>query len=945
MTSARPGTQPPGTGVGPVDEYRHTAFTGVWRQHQAAALRAFDEARAGGRDSAYLVLPPGAGKTLVGAEAARRLGRRTLVLCPNTAIQSQWLATWEGQFAPPTVPAGADRTLDTPLTVLTYQALATFDADRDGTGARTRGATLEELHPNGRALVEAMAAGGPWTLVLDECHHLIEVWGRLVADVLDLLAAAHGDVAVVALTATPRASLTRQQADLVDDLFGGVTYAVSTPAVVRTGDLAPYQELAYLTEPTPEENRYIAGEALRFAELRTDLLDPAFASTPFLTWCDTRFVRRRAEDSAAAVPWAQLERDEPALTGAALRLHTAGLLGLPEGARVREEHRTEPTAEDWVCLLDDYVDTCLRPSDAPADAAALTAIRTALPAVGYTLTRRGIRAGTSPVDRLLARSAAKTTAVADILGTESAALGSDLRALVLCDFEKAGAQLSARLRDVLDPQAGSARLVLDRLAADPVTGPLDPVLMTGSTVACRRDTAVRLVAALRAADPGLQLDDVPLDGGWDDVVDLTGRWTSRRWVPAVTAWFQGSAGRVLIGTRALLGEGWDARRLNVVVDLTSATTSTAVVQTRGRALRRDPDSPDKVANTWSVVAVTAAHPKGAADHARFVAKHEGFFALDGEGQCVSGVSHVDADLSPFGPPAPSEFDAFNARMRARAAARPEARAAWRVGEPFADVETRSVRSRLGRSLDLTGPARTRLAPADEPAPAKDRPSTLAGAAVGLAAGIGTDAAVAGPAGLLAAVALTGAGAGVGAAVGSVLTTARLLTADDDATGLGHVAAAVADGLRTAGLVPPGAGTVRLEATADGAYRALLADVDEPTSELFADALDEVLAPLAAPRYLVSRISLARPVHRRDVRRLALGRLLHRPLPAGESWHAVPAVLATGRARAEAFAAAWAEHVGPSRLLDAGTPEGLGVLAACRGDDPFAATTQLRTIWR
>ena len=156
---------------------------------------------------------------------------------------------------------------------------------------------------------------------------------------------------------------------------------------------------------------------------------------------------------------------------------------------------------------------------------------------------------------------------------------------------------------------------------------------------------------------------------------------------------------------------------------------------------------------------------------------------------------------------------------------------------------------------------------------------------------------------------------------------------------------LAVGLRTAGLLPSGAGAVRVEAAADGAYRALLTDVDERTSELFADALDEVLAPLAAPRYLVSRVSLARPARRRDVYRLALGRLLHRPLPASESWHAVPAVLASSRTRAEAFAAAWAQHVGRTRLLNTQTPEGVGVLAACRGDDPFAATTQLRTVWR
>lgn len=50
----------------------------------------------------YLVVPPGGGKTLIGLEAARRLGRPTVVLCPNTAIQAQWMAQWRTAFAPAT---------------------------------------------------------------------------------------------------------------------------------------------------------------------------------------------------------------------------------------------------------------------------------------------------------------------------------------------------------------------------------------------------------------------------------------------------------------------------------------------------------------------------------------------------------------------------------------------------------------------------------------------------------------------------------------------------------------------------------------------------------------------------------------------------------------------------------------------------------------------------
>ena len=198
------------------------------------------------------------------------------------------------------MPATASRELPTPLTVLTYQALCTLGAAGNGEeagrvrvpGPRTRLAAegvLSLLHPNGRALIARLQAGGPWTLVLDECHHLLELWGRLLQAVIGQL----DKPRVVGLTATPPHLMTAEQAVLHRALFGRVDLEVSAPALVREGLLAPYQELAFLTRPSPAEADYIDGESLRFAELRAGLLDPGFASVPFLGWLQARVVERR----------------------------------------------------------------------------------------------------------------------------------------------------------------------------------------------------------------------------------------------------------------------------------------------------------------------------------------------------------------------------------------------------------------------------------------------------------------------------------------------------------------------------------------------------------------------------------------------------------------------------------------------------------------------------
>ena len=146
----------------------------------------------------------------------------------------------------------------------------------------------------------------------------------------------------------------------------------------------------------------------------------------------------------------------------------------------------------------------------PRDERALGAIRRALPAVGYRLTRAGVRAGESPVDRVLARSESKARAAIEILAAESAELGSRLRALVLCDFEDAGGMVPAGTWPACcRPGSGGARLVLETLLADPQAAALDPVLMTGRHVASGPEGAERLLKWLREAEPGLELAVAP----------------------------------------------------------------------------------------------------------------------------------------------------------------------------------------------------------------------------------------------------------------------------------------------------------------------------------------------------------------------------------------------------------------------------------------------------
>ena len=140
--------------------------------------------------------------------------------------------------------------------------------------------------------------------------------------------------------------------------------------------------------------------------------------------------------------------------------------------------------------------------------------------------------------------------------------------------------------------------------------------------------------------------------------------------------------QLVVGTRALLGEGWDAPSLNVVVDLTTVAADVSVRQMRGRALRLDPADPDKLASNWDVVCVAPDLARGTADYGRFVRRHSHLHAPCEDGSIETGVSHVHPLLSPYLPPEDAELEQLNVDGVARAVDRTGARTRWRIGEPY-----------------------------------------------------------------------------------------------------------------------------------------------------------------------------------------------------------------------------------------------------------------------
>lgn len=964
-------------------------FEGRLRTYQAEVLR---QLRPTGDDPVHVVAPPGSGKTLLGLLLAAREGRRTVVLTPTTTIRRQWFDTAQSLTSNP------DDVSDDPgrlaeLTVLTYQRVSTtgdgrpFDAlarqawleeltqagqsevdaatwlaelavdnpSAYGRGIRSRVRRARRsfvrqnpehlaavLHPNAVALIDALVAHGVETVVLDECHHLLDHWAIVVAYLAARLRAAGRSCLLVGLTATLPDPSHEAEFDNYSGLLGEVDMEVPVPAVVKEGHLAPYADRVWFCEPTEAEGAFIRRHEVLLHELVGQVLsspDGVRFMTDQLDVPDDVVVPL-SRDGAAAL----LGRIDAAVAGDAATVRACGavLRALmpehPVADLLTPAVFGQCTTDDLLLVLARFALGRLLPD--PDARGQWEYVKRSLADFGYHLTDRGLRRGRDPIETTLATSAAKDLAAVDVLAQERASEDGDrVRAVVVTDFAVHGNH-----RGLAGHQAAGAVRTFETLASSTTTAGMRPVLLTSTEVRVRREDADFFCFELSdALGHGVT---VASDDGIGVSCALTvPRGDSGRVVAAVSALMQRGDVHLIVGTRGLLGEGWDCPAANTLIDLTTVTTSTSTQQLRGRTLRLDPDWPEKVAHNWSVVCLlpvqVALNDDSEPQRLRRRYNHLWGLSSDDHTRIVNGLEqalprtalnlldqvqqkHPDASIT-----------ALNTETRRSLPSRAHTRADWRIGEPYTlrERDTLLLRPR-GRDdaralVDVV--VNRPVSPADMWRNALW--AAAAGIGVGGAASLFGDLAPSPAAWLTAASTVAGAGISLAITRGSARMIARRRRASPD-TVLSSIGTLVAQSLYDAARVSA-AVTVEVSRTADAAdtssFRFVLSGPPLDRA-LVATALTELFAPVTSPRFV-----------------LIVGRH-HHTGPDTESaenrsqFLAVPALLGRRRADAERFATDWNDRIGPAALHEIRDLASLVLLREARQRRHFSHVDPTHAVW-
>ncbi|HKR25298.1 MAG TPA: DEAD/DEAH box helicase family protein, partial [Allosphingosinicella sp.] len=405
------------------------AFSGTWRDYQARVLEELDAHLGDAR--LHVVAAPGSGKTVLGLEVMRRIGRPAIVLAPSIAIRNQWVERLRAMFVPPgaALPDWISTAIGDPraLTVITYQALHAAIGDAEASQETADDSAEAETAPPGSfaALAAHYRTLGPATLLLDEAHHLRREWWRA----LTALQAALGEPRIVALTATPPYDVERVEWQRYEALCGEMDAEIPAAELVRNGDLCPHQDYLHLSLPTAPEGALFAAHREGIAALVSALhADSGFLALvlahPWLTDPDAHeeALLEAPESLSAMIVFA-------AFAGAAAPARPLALLGVGRS-------EIPPMSLDWLERLLDFM-IFDRPEDFASGQEGLKALKAELRRLGLIEGRRVTLREDRHFYATLAGSLAKIGSIVAIAEAEAEALGPELRLVVLADYVRA----------------------------------------------------------------------------------------------------------------------------------------------------------------------------------------------------------------------------------------------------------------------------------------------------------------------------------------------------------------------------------------------------------------------------------------------------------------------------------------------------------------------------
>jgi hypothetical protein len=502
--------------------------------------------------------------------------------------------------------------------------------------------------------------------------------------------------------------------------------------------------------------------------------------------------------------------------------------------------------------------------------------------------------------------------IEEIVRIESGALKEHLRCVVLTDF----------IRKAELPKSPEETAEFDDIGVVPVFETLRRAgipdlhlgVLCGSLVIIpesSRELVIRTAAAIDLTQDDLTFRALPHNPDYL-LVDITGA-VHQGSVRLITAVFEQGGISVLIGTKSLLGEGWDAPTINTLILASFVGSYVLSNQMRGRSIRVDPASPAKTANVWHLVCVEPGPFGPGDDYALLTRRCSAFVGVSATSPTIeNGTERLGLGNPPY---TGREIADLNAKTACRALDREGLRRSWDDALASGSIKQmtdglKADAKSLPRGFVLRNTVVALLFQAGMWF------VTIFSELMRASGRIRSDqdplAFVAVIAGLAATVSLPWA----------VLAVWRFIRHGTPERSMKQIGTAVLEALKYEGSINSASADFQVHAdhNRDGSVYCWIGGGTGRDQAIFLRALREVLRPVENPRYLLARTRFWR-IFRED-------------------YFAVPDLLARKKGCAEIFARNWRSRVGSVQLVYTRTPDGRKVLLRARMHS-FAAAFQDR----
>ena len=611
-------------------------FKYPWRKYQQRVLDELEEHL--NDRHLHVIAPPGSGKTVLGLEVALRINKPTLVLAPTVAIRNQWIQRFCELFLQThTAPNWISRDIRNPrfLTVVTYQGLHAACnnlrvvedelEEEEETTTESDKVKTENLYLG--AIVKGLQEQRIGTIVVDEAHHLKNVWWQTLTKVKEQL-----DPIIVGLTATPPYDVTANEWQRYLELNGPVDTEISVPELVVEGDLCPHQDYVYFSFPTETENigiqQFRQNIAKLFEEIKHDeMLLKAMSEHP--VWLDP----------AQHLDWIYTN----------LSCYSACLIFLnANGVEVAETHMevigeknlTIPVLDySWMETLLDFFLYRDKVNFKKFEEHQKH-LENKLRRYGAIEKRQINFIQNKKVTSFLTSSISKLQGIKNIVDFEFSQLGHELRLVILSDYIRKEFYVSTPENELELNKIG-VMSIFEKLRRENSANMRIGVL-TGSMIIIPKSAVGAFEAkALKYGIAAIHQSPVP----FDDTYVLINQTEQLKHdvVHIITQIFQQGEIEVLIGTKSLLGEGWDAPAINALVLASFVGSFVLSNQMRGRAIRTQKDNPEKTGNIWHLVCVDPTSLTGGDDFDLLNRRFRSFVgvSMKGEPGIENGVGRLD----------------------------------------------------------------------------------------------------------------------------------------------------------------------------------------------------------------------------------------------------------------------------------------------------------------